>query len=222
MEGVFALKNVRLYYKKTGRMKFVSHLDMNRYMARLIKLTRLPVWYTEGFNQHIYLNFALPLSLGFESEYEIMDIRLLEDVPFNEIVEKAHAHAARGIEFFAAEEPQKKFGKIASADYVIKYLADENTAERFEEFLKLPEIMVQKKTKKGGFKEVDIAKMINSSTVSKNGGTITATFNLAAGGSENLNPALITEAFNNLENANIETVSVIRTCLYDDCGEVFK
>ncbi len=203
-------------------MKFVSHLDMNRYMARLIKLTRLPVWYTEGFNQHIYLTFALPLSLGFESEYEIMEIRLLEDVPFDEIISIANAHAVEGIEFFAAKEPQKKFGKITSADYVAEYLMDDATAQRFEEFLKLPEIMVEKKTKKGGLKTVDIAKMINRATITKSGETVTTHFNVAAGGGENLNPSLIIAAFNKIENAEIETLSVTRTSLYDDSGEVFE
>ncbi|MFQ8954123.1 MAG: DUF2344 domain-containing protein [Oscillospiraceae bacterium] len=31
-----ALKNVRIFYTKTDRMKFVSHLDMNRLMSRII------------------------------------------------------------------------------------------------------------------------------------------------------------------------------------------
>ena len=78
-ERVFALKSVRLFYTKHGRMRFISHLDMTRFMARVIRRAELPVWYTEGFNPHLYMTFALPLSLGFESEYEAVDIRLLQD-----------------------------------------------------------------------------------------------------------------------------------------------
>ena len=33
MGRVYALKNVRLFYKKKGRMKFISHLDMNRFFT---------------------------------------------------------------------------------------------------------------------------------------------------------------------------------------------
>ncbi len=62
------MKNVRVFYSKKGRMKFISHLDMNRFMTRMILKSGLPVWYTEGFNPRPYLTFALPLSLGFESE----------------------------------------------------------------------------------------------------------------------------------------------------------
>ena len=79
MERVFVLKNVRLFYKKGDRMRFISHLDMTRFMSRLIRRAGLPVWYTEGFNPHAYFNFALPLSLGFESEYEVMDFRFEDD-----------------------------------------------------------------------------------------------------------------------------------------------
>jgi hypothetical protein len=83
---VFALKNVRLFYTKHSRMRFVSHLDMTRFMSRIIRRAKLPVWYTEGFNPHLYLTFALPLSLGMESEYEICDIRLTDDeFPIDEI-----------------------------------------------------------------------------------------------------------------------------------------
>ena len=78
-ERVFALKNVRLFFKKSGPLRFVSHLDMNRVMTRLLRLSKVPVWYTEGFNRHPYITFALPLSLGFASELEIMDFRLESD-----------------------------------------------------------------------------------------------------------------------------------------------
>ncbi|MBQ8303735.1 MAG: DUF2344 domain-containing protein, partial [Clostridia bacterium] len=61
------MKNVRLIYEKKDRMRFVSHLDMTRFMSRMIQKSKVPVWYTEGFNKHIYVTFALPLSLGFES-----------------------------------------------------------------------------------------------------------------------------------------------------------
>ena len=49
---------------------------MNRFMSRLITRAKLPVWYTEGFNQHVYMNFAVPLSLGYEGHYEILEISI--------------------------------------------------------------------------------------------------------------------------------------------------
>ena len=73
------MKTVRLFYKKSGRAKYVSHLDTMRAMTRLLRRAQLPAWYTEGFNPHLYITFAMPLSLGFSSDYELADIRLTDD-----------------------------------------------------------------------------------------------------------------------------------------------
>lgn len=59
-------------------MKYISHLDLNRCMARALRRSGVPVWYTQGFTPHPYVTFALPLSLGHESVCEVMDFRLLD------------------------------------------------------------------------------------------------------------------------------------------------
>ena len=75
------MHNIRVFYNKTQRAKYISHLDINRCMQRALKRSGLPVWYTEGFHTHIYVTFALPTPLGFESMYEAMDFRLIEELP---------------------------------------------------------------------------------------------------------------------------------------------
>ena len=66
--------DVRLFYSKTGSAKYISHLDTMRAFQRAFRRCRdLDFWYTEGFNPHLYLTFALPLSLGYESGAETVD-----------------------------------------------------------------------------------------------------------------------------------------------------
>ena len=65
------MKNVRVFFEKHGPCKYISHLDTNRVMLRAIGKSRLDIWYTEGFNRHAYITFALPLSLGFASFWMI-------------------------------------------------------------------------------------------------------------------------------------------------------
>ena len=106
MERVFALRNVRIFYEKKGRMKFVSHLDMNRFMSRIIAKSKIPVWYTEGFNQRIYVNFAVPISLGFEGLYEILEIRLIDDeFSLSDCLNALKSVAPPDIEFYDIKEP---------------------------------------------------------------------------------------------------------------------
>ena len=112
------MKSVRIFYTKTGRMKFVSHLDMNLLMTRVIRKADIPVWYTEGFNRHIYINYAVPLSLGFEGVYEVMDIRLTEDAfSLEEMLKRLNAAAPEGIEFLRANTPVLPTAAIFFAEY---------------------------------------------------------------------------------------------------------
>ena len=86
-------------------MKYVSHLDMNRYMVRLFKVAKIPAWYTEGFNQHLYLTFALPLSLGITADYDVIDLKIVDDNFSNEqILSNLREKAAQGIEILNVSE----------------------------------------------------------------------------------------------------------------------
>ena len=91
------MQNVRVFFRKTGDARFLSHLDVMRCFTRALKRSGFDVWYTQGFNTHIYLMFASPLSLGFESEYEPMDFRINGDEPvtFNQIALKTGRTKAR-------------------------------------------------------------------------------------------------------------------------------
>ena len=103
----------RLFYTKTGRLKYISHLDTNRLMQRTLKRSGLPVWYSEGFNPHIYITFALPLALGLESEYtDILGIK----VPSLVIPVKPGRNLAVIIEVASMNNRQKKLGYNAAED----------------------------------------------------------------------------------------------------------
>lgn len=78
------MREIRLRFSKTGRAKYISHLDINRAFSRAFARANINLWFTEGFNPHPYMSFSLPLSLGVESMCENVDIRLLDDDISNE------------------------------------------------------------------------------------------------------------------------------------------
>ena len=85
------MRAVRIWFTKLSRLQYISHLDMNRLMTRVVKRADIPIWYTEGFNPHPYITFLLPLSLFVQSECEIMDIKLTDDeISFEEVARKLH------------------------------------------------------------------------------------------------------------------------------------
>lgn len=216
------MKNVRLFYTKKDRMKFISHLDTMRFMTRIIRKSELPVWYTEGFNPHLYMTFALPLSLGFESEYEVVDIRLLDDdYPLNALCEKLNAVCPPYIRFFDATEPILKTGDIAFADFVITFSDGGKLQNGLNEFLGRGSITVTKKTKKGTLKELEIADKIKKFSVDLKEGNTVLKITLPAGSVENLNPELLINKFFE-ETGETEFYQTVRTLILDKDGNAFK
>ena len=208
------MKTVRLFYKKSGRAKYVSHLDTMRAMTRLLRRAQLPAWYTEGFNPHLYITFAMPLSLGFSSDYELADIRLTDDgYPLDKICSQLNATAPDGFCFFAAKEPVKKLPELAFAEFKIEFEDGGTLAEKLEKFLNLDDITVLKKTKKGVMKEINVAPDIKRFCVTKGDGT-TLFITLPAGPQKTVNPELILGKFSG-ENGECYA-KITRTMLYDE------
>lgn len=61
LEEVFVLNKYRLKFSKSGKMIYIGHLDLLKFFIRLIKRTQLPIAYSNGFNPHQQLTFAIPL-----------------------------------------------------------------------------------------------------------------------------------------------------------------
>lgn len=211
MGRAFALKNVRIFYTKTDRMKFVSHLDMNRLMSRIIMRADIPVWYTEGFNQRIYINYAVPLSLGFEGLYEIIDIRLTDDnYPFDTLPQRLNGVSVPGIEFIRAAEPCFPTKDICFAGYRLQFDSGE-IFPALEKFLSQESVICQKRDKRGGTKDFDIIPNIKSFEFKGN----TAQFILAAGNNGSLNPSLVMSAFFEQTKTPPTYFTTVRYMLYD-------
>ena len=207
------MKNVRLFYKKTGSARFVSHLDTMRFMTRLLRRAGIPVWYTEGFNPHLYITFALPLSLGMTSEYEIADIRLNDDnYPLDLLCEKLNENSTDDYRFFHAKEPFKKLSDLSFATFLVEFDDGGEYAQKLKTFLSGNEINIEKKTKKGDIKTMNISEDIKNVTV-RNDGNTKLTITLPAGNNKNINPDLIIKKF--LSDSECY-VTVCRTALLDE------
>lgn len=151
------MQRVRATFEKKGRAKYISHLDLNRCMLRIFRRSGLPIWYTEGFHSHPYYSFALALSLGFESSCEILDFNLNEDIRFDEIRDRLNAVMPEGMRILKVADQKQKITAIAKAEYSFSLIADDINGlnDDVGQLIAKPEILIEKKTKKG-MKEVDI------------------------------------------------------------------
>ena len=196
------MKSVRIVFSKTGRAKYVSHLDLVRAMTRAVRRADIPLWYTEGFNRHPYLTFAAPLSLGYEGLREAMDIRMQEDFPFDELVERMNAVLPEGLVALSAADVVAKAGDLAAAEY---RLTIHLPVSVIMDALARPELLVEKRTKKKTMKTMDILPYFKEAIVKAAGEDVTVvTVSLPSGSNENINPGLFVTALKGVVGHDVD------------------
>lgn len=132
---------------KTGRLKYISHLDINRAMSRALKRAGIPLWYTEGFNPHPYMSFSLPLSLGVESLCESVDLRITGEITNKEIKDRLNSVLPEDLKIVDVYDDFRDNSEIVYSDYVYKFeFADNDLAlEKIKNVLSSDEILALKK-----------------------------------------------------------------------------
>ena len=205
-------------------MKFISHLDMNRYMTRLVKISKIPAWHTEGFNKHLYLTFALPLSLGITTDYDIVDLKIIDDNFTDEmIVDALNKNAAQGLHFISVGPIVMKTAELSFALYELTVKdSNLNYLNAFKEFSLGKVMITEKKGKKGKVTLLNVAEKIKKIDCDIEDNQLKISVILPAGNTENINPTLILNAFKELGNREPEVFIVNRKMLYNAALEEFK
>ncbi len=205
--------DLRVRYRKRGSIRYISHLDMNRMMQRAIARARLPVWYTQGYNPHLYLTFALPLSLGFESESEFMDLRLVREMSEAEFLARLGGQMPEGVELCAARPPVHDVRDIAWCEWETRLPVKDPSAveEAFRALLGGP-IEVEKKTKRG-VSLTDIRPMVADVKMQVSPDALEASLRCRAGSETNLNPSLLLSALCTHTGDDARDADILRTAV---------
>ncbi len=187
---------VRVVFSKKGALQFISHLDLMRTMTKLVVRANINVYYTEGFNPKPKLVFALPLSVGTESELEYVDIKVYDQAPDLALIKSRLSEASvPDIEILDAYIPSTKFKEISHSRYTVTMRARAITADSADavrEMMKSP-VTVTKRTKSGEA-ETDIRPFIKALEVTSTDGEITLDVILAADPANYLNPEYVVTA----------------------------
>lgn len=214
----------RMVYGKTGRARYISHLDLMRAMQRVFKRSGIPLWYTQGFNPHAYLMFPLALPLGTDSSIEILDVALTEELSFDDIKDRLNANMPEGLTIHSVSKPVMKHTEIHAAEYTIKLkcsVSPEQTVNSFNDMLSQEKIEVEKRTKKKGVNLVDIKPHITlvSAAVVEDKAVIDVI--LPAGSEFNLNTSVLMDAFCAFSGVAIDSIYTERTKILTKNGENF-
>ena len=227
-------KFIRFKFRKVGNLQFISHLDLQKAMAKVLVRAKAPLWYSKGFNPHAKLIFALPLSVGAQSECEYLDVRVERAIPPLELMEHINAELTEELRFLDAYYPETALEDIywAEYDFEIKTTgADENMAQEIEKLLTAEQVVILKKAKDKYknifFKEVDIAPYIRDVRVDFDGECIKINAKLSASINQthpHINPEnIVTMLKDKLGilsgDITCEQYDIIRTRIYFEDGK---
>lgn len=158
--------NVRMHYSKSDQMRFTSHLDLNRLFERALRRAGIQLVYTQGFNPHPKMSAGPPLTFGFTSLAEYLDIYLYRNRETN-IPFLLNRKLPEGIKI---ENAKTLYGKqdslqsvINQAEYLIKLdkkFDQSYLNQRIAEYLKRTEIIIERE-RKNSVQELDIKPFID-------------------------------------------------------------
>lgn len=214
------MNTIRIWFTKTGEASYISHLDLQRVMGRAMRRAGLPVWYSLGFNPHIYMTFALPLSLGQESLVESVDFKSEAENPDFAAMETSLAKALpRGIEVKKIYIADTDAADIAAAKYQVRIPGDWCAAiARYNEAEHAP---VEKKSKRG-VKTLDLKEHIPQVECWLREGETCFALTLPAGSSGlNLNPALLLDYLEAQYGLPAAAAHLLRVGVFTKNGEKF-
>ena len=213
-------------FSKGEGIKFISHLDLMRTIQRIIRRSGVPIEYSKGFNPHMALSLAQPLSVGVYSDGEYMDIVLTEEMKVADLLARLNEAAPPTIRFFEAtpieivenvKRVPQAMALLDAGRYIIKLklVNEENVEEKMASLLNENAWETLKKSKKGE-KMADIKPLVKELKYWVKDGELVINALIATGSRENLSADLLAKFITSkIENVNTESfVSVKREEMY--------
>ena len=216
------MSKYRFCYTEGDEVKFISHLDFLRTAVRILRRANLPVKYSEGFNPHMVMTIALPLSVGTKSVCECLEAELTEDIDIPSALQKINSVCPVGITFTGIKKAEglTPLHLIDSALYSASFTTDKSVD--IDSYISAPEVMIEKKSKRK-INEVNIKDFIRDiRIVNTDGVKHSLEMHINAGNTCNLTPELVLKSMESFFGCNISDIDIERKEIYfEDMSKVF-
>jgi radical SAM-linked protein len=167
------LTRIRIKYSRTGRIRFLSHLDFMNLFHRAAVRTGVPIAYSQGFNPHPRIAFGPALSVGMESGAEYLDMETDPFVDLLRAVKDLNKTLPEGIRVLEARVVPKKAPSLSGSISRFVYETEvpavhtEGLEETVGNFLSKASVLI---TRDG--KQKDIRPGIESIALKRTDGTV--------------------------------------------------
>ena len=155
--------NYQMRFAKTGRARFIAHLDTLSLLVRAVRRTGYELAFTGGMRPKPILSLAMPLGVGVGGEDEICDFSLKQRVPLTEFAQKLQRQLPEGIRLTSLApslDRSKSAARVISVSYRIDVADAEEWADAAASFSSEPSLVILRRRPKGD-KDVDVKKYVD-------------------------------------------------------------
>jgi radical SAM-linked protein len=177
--------NYQIRFAKTGRARFIAHLDTLSILVRAVRRTGYDLAFTQGMRPKPVLSLAMPLGVGVEGEDEICDFALEQRVPLTEFAKALSAEMPEGMELKSigpCHDRTKSAARVELVSYRVELTAAPAAlpaaVTRFNE---AAELVVLRRRPKGD-KEVDVKKYVDTVSLEPDTGILVFDMRVTAEG----------------------------------------
>jgi radical SAM-linked protein len=118
------VQRLRVWFGKLGEMALVSHLDLARLFARIVRRSHIPIAFSGGYHPSPRIVLASALSLGVTSTGEVVDFELTETIDVLGFQKKLESQLPVGIPIYKVEEVEVKSPSLSQtlekAEYILR------------------------------------------------------------------------------------------------------
>ena len=191
----------RILFTITGDAVWMSLLDLMRVFQRAFKRAGLPLTHTQGYNPRPSVSIALPLSVGVESQCELLDFELDgESVPCEQITQRLNAVLVPGVQVLQTYENGNKLKELSLLRVELTMEYDHGVpaeaGEGIQNLFQRATLTVEKKGKNGPVQQ-DIIPMIRSFELRQSDANTMVMDALICCQNPTLNPAQMVAAITN-------------------------
>ena len=207
-------------FGKRPRLRFISHLDLQRFFQRAVNRTGLPIAWTQGFNPHPVMSFGSALALGWTSEYEVIDIKLAAPMGRGRVEAAVRAALPEDLPVLEVrmidDRHPAPMALVRMSDYTVTLEGAQAPAVRAQipAFLDRDRVMAVRKTKSGE-REIDIRPLAVSLEPFEAGFRARLMLTEQA----TLKPDLLLRTLSEMAGVEAPEARIHRTLLLGDSGE---
>jgi len=124
---------IRITFVKQGALRYTGHLDLHKLWERALRRAELPLAYSQGFHPQPKMNMAAALPLGFSSRCEVMDMKLEQDIPLENLPTRLNSTLPSGLQVIDVQQVDDRAPalqtQVLAAEYEVTLTASVDGSE---------------------------------------------------------------------------------------------